>query len=184
GQGAQDDGASIMACLQAVALMKTLGIQPRRTIRVVFWTDEENGGRGAAGYREWVGDAVKNHVAAIEMDGGAEAPRGYGAGVDTASMEPLKQIARLLERIGAGEITPGGGGADITPLVRDGVPGLSERTAGTHYFDWHHTEADTLDKVNPQEFRKNMASLAVMSYVLADMPTRLVAAAGGPRGGQ
>ena len=63
--------------------------------------------------------------------------------------------------------------------MRDGVPGLGERTVGTHYFDWHHTEADTLDKVNPEDFRKNVAALAVMSYALADMPQRLVAAAGG-----
>ncbi len=174
GQGAHDDGASVMACLQALALMKKVGIQPRRTIRVVFWTNEENGGRGGVAYRQWVGDAVKNHVAAIEMDGGAEAPRGYGAGVDAASIETLKQIGKLLERVGAGEITPGGGGADITSLVRDGVPGLSERTAGTHYFDWHHTETDTLDKVDPEEFRRNVASLAVMSYALAEMPGRLV----------
>ena len=68
-------------------------------------------------------------------------------------------------------------------LVRDGVPGLSETTVGTHYFDWHHSEADTLDKVDIDDFRKNVASLAVMSYVLADMPERLVAAPGG-RGGR
>jgi Zn-dependent M28 family amino/carboxypeptidase len=184
GQGAQDDGASIMACLQALSLMKKLGVQPRRTIRVAFWVNEENGGRGGIAYREWVGDAIKNQVAAIEMDGGAEAPRGYGAGVDANSMEMLKQIGKLLERVGAGEITGGGGGSDIGPLLRDGVPGLSERTVGTHYFDWHHTDADTLDKVNPEDFRKNMASLAVMSYVLADMPGKLVAAAGGGRRGQ
>jgi hypothetical protein len=179
GQGAQDDGASIMACLEALSLIKKLGLQPRRTIRVVFWVDEENGGRGGVGYREFVGDKVKNHVAAIEMDGGAEAPRGYSAGVDASSLELLKSIGKLLERVGAGEITGGGGGADIAPLLRDGVPGLGERTVGTHYFDWHHTEADTLDKVDPQDFRKNLASLAVMSYVLADMPGKLVAAAGG-----
>jgi Zn-dependent M28 family amino/carboxypeptidase len=182
GQGAQDDGASIVACLQAVALMKKLGLQPRRTIRVAFWVNEENGGRGGVAYREFVGDQIKNHVAAIEMDGGAEAPRGYGAGVDAASADTLRQIGRLLERVGASEITPGGGGSDIGPLMRDGVPGLGERTTGTHYFDWHHTEADTLDKVNPDDFRKNVASLAVMGYVLADMPGRLTAAAGGRRG--
>ena len=96
-------------------------------------------------------------------------------------MEKLKQIAKLLDRIGAGEITAGGGGSDIGPLLRDGVPGLSERTAGTHYFDWHHTEADTLDKVDPDDFRKNVAALAVMGYALADMPERLVAAGGGRR---
>ena len=175
GQGAQDDGASIMACLQALALMKKAGLQPRRTIRVVFWVNEENGARGGAAYREWLGDSIKNHVAAIEMDGGAEAPRGFGAGVEPASLELLKDAGKLLQRVGASEVLPGGGGTDIGPIVRDGVPGLSEATAGTHYFDWHHTEADTLDKVSLDDFRKNMAALAVMSYVIADMPGRLVA---------
>jgi len=182
GQGAQDDGASIIACLQAVALMKKLGLQPRRTIRVAFWVNEENGGRGGVAYREFVGDKIRNHVAAIEMDGGAEAPRGFGAGVDAVSLDNLRQIARLLDRVNAGEITPGGGGSDIGPLMRDGVPGLGERTVGAHYFDWHHTEADTFDKVNLEDFRKNVAALAVMGYALADMPVRLVAAGGGRRG--
>jgi Zn-dependent M28 family amino/carboxypeptidase len=178
GQGAQDDGAALMACLQAAALMKKLGLEPRRTVRVVFWVNEENGGRGGVAYRNWVGDRIANHVAAIEMDGGAEAPRGFAAAVDGSSLETLKQVGALLERIGAGEITGGGGGADIGPVVQDGVPGLSERTVGTHYFDWHHTDADTLDKVAPDDFRRNMAAMAVMSYVLADMPGRL---AGAPR---
>ncbi len=175
GQGAQDDGASIIACLQAVALMKKLGLQPRRTIRVAFWVNEENGGRGGEAYRAWVGDGIKNQVAAIEMDGGAESPVGFGAAVNAASSALLRQIGRLLERVGASDIGGGGGGADIEPLMRDGVPGLAERTVGTHYFDWHHSEADTLDKVNPEDFRKNMAAMAVMGYVLADMPGRLAA---------
>jgi hypothetical protein len=183
GQGAQDDGASIIACLQAVALMKKLGLEPRRTIRVAFWVNEENGGRGGTAYREFVGKDIGNQVAAIEMDGGAEAPRGFGAGVDAHSMEMLKQIGKLLERVGASEISGGGGGSDIAPLLRDGVPGLGERTVGTHYFDWHHTDADTLDKVDPDDFRKNVATLAVMGYALADMPGRLTAAAGGGRRG-
>jgi hypothetical protein len=144
--------------------------------------NEENGGRGADAYREFVGGRIKGHVAAIEMDGGAEAPLGFGAGVDQNSLETLKQIGTLLERVGASQITGGGGGADIMPLVRDGVPGLSERTVGTHYFDWHHSEADTLDKVSPEDFRKNVAALAVMGYVLADMPGRITAGGGGRRG--
>jgi hypothetical protein len=176
GQGAQDDGAAIMASLQAVALVKKLGLQPRRTLRVAFWVNEENGSRGGQAYRAWVGDQIGNHAAAIEMDGGAETPRGFGAGVDQSSMATLRQIGKLLDSIGAGEITPGGGGEDISPLLRDGVPGLAERAAGTHYFDWHHTEADTLDKVDPGDFRKSVAAMAVMSYVLADMPGRLMAA--------
>lgn len=191
GRGAQDDGSGIIASLQAVALIKKLGLQPRRTLRVVFWVNEENGGRGGEAYRAWVGDKIANHVAAIEMDGGAETPRGFGFGgggggrragrgrgaepaaADASSMDMMRQIGKLLDRIGAGEITPGGGGSDITPLIRDGVPGIAERSNGAHYFDWHHTETDTLDKVDPQDFRKSIASLAVMSYVLADMPGRL-----------
>ena len=178
GQGAQDDGAAIMASLQALALVKKLGLQPRRTLRVAFWVNEENGSRGGQAYRAWVGDRIGNHAAAIEMDGGAETPRGFGAGVDQGSMETLAQIGKLLDPIGAGEITSGGGGEDISPLLRDGVPGLAERAAGTHYFDWHHTEADTLDKVDPADFRKSVAAMAVMGYVLADMPGRLAPAAG------
>jgi hypothetical protein len=204
GRGAQDDGSGIIASLQAVALIKKLGLQPRRTIRVVFWVNEENGGRGGEAYRTWVGDAIKNHVAAIEMDGGAEAPQGFGYGAggfaggggrgrggrgrgaaasvpnqaEENSIAMLKQVGGLLNRINAGEIAAGGGGSDIGPLMRDGVPGLSERSIGTHYFDWHHTETDTLDKVNPEDFRKSIAALAVMSYVLADMPEKLAGSGG------
>jgi hypothetical protein len=176
GQGAQDDGASIIACLQALTLMKRLGLEPRRTLRVAFWVNEENGGRGGESYRAFVGDDIKNQVAALEMDGGAETPRGFGATVDASSMAMLQQIGKLLDRIGAGEISGGGGGEDIRPLMAAGVPAMSERAAGTHYFDWHHSEADTLDKVDPTDFRKSVAALAVMSYILADMPQRVVAA--------
>ncbi len=184
GQGAQDDGASIIACLQALTLIHKLGLQPKRTLRVAFWVNEENGTRGGAAYRAFVDDQLQNQVMALEMDGGAETPRGFGASVDQKSMDLLKQIGKLLEPVGAGEITTGGGGEDITALVRDGVPGMSERAAGTHYFDWHHSEADTLDKVNPEDFRKSVAALAVMSFCVADMPDRLVALPAGERRGR
>jgi hypothetical protein len=85
----------------------------------------------------------------------------------------LQQVGKLLDRVGAGNMTPGGSEADISPLMALGVPGLGVRTSGGHYFDWHHTESDTLDKVNPEDFRKNIAALAVMSFVLADMPGKL-----------
>jgi len=184
GQGAQDDGASIMACLEALSIIHELGLQPRRTLRVAFWVNEENGTRGGEAYRAFVGEQLKNQVMALEMDGGAETPRGFGAGVDSNSMEMLKQIAKLLEPVGATEITGGGGGEDINALVRDGVPGMSERASGAHYFDWHHSEADTLDKVDPEDFRKSVAALAVMSFAVADMPARLTAASGGGRRGR
>ena len=197
GRGAQDDGSGIIASLQAVAIIKKLGLRPRRTIRVVFWVNEENGARGGQAYRAWIGNALANHVAAIEMDGGAERPLGFGYGAgggraviglpptsagqfaadqsaaEKGSVATLRQIGKLLERIGASEITPGGGGSDIGPITREGVPSLAPRTTGEHYFDWHHSEADTLDKVDLEDFRKNIAALAVMSYALADMPGRI-----------
>jgi len=174
GQGAQDDGAAIMASLEALAIMKSLGLQPRRTLRVAFWVNEENGSRGGEAYKDWVGDQYRNHVAAIEMDGGAEPPRGFGATVaGPPDMALLTQIGRLLDPIGAGAIDTNGGGEDIRPIMNQGVPGLAEHASGVNYFNWHHTEAYTLDKVDPEDFRKSIAALAVMSYVLADMPGRL-----------
>jgi Peptidase family M28/PA domain len=201
GQGANDDGSGIMATFQAVALIKKLGLQPRRTIRVVFWVNEENGGAGGKAYRAMVGDAVKNHVAAIEMDGGAEKPVGFGFGsggggfgglgrrqapgvadpaeerrppsTSAGSFARAVEIGKLLDGIEGGKMSPGGGGEDIGPLLADGVPGFGVRTVGLHYFDWHHTDADSFDKIVPREFQLNVASLAVLSYVLADMPERI-----------
>ena len=193
GQGAQDDGSGIMATLEAVNLIKKSGLHPKRTIRIVFWVNEENGEAGGVAYAKSLGDRTGTHVAAIEMDGGAETPIGYGYGSgghrrsmpgkpagppvldadEQHSLELLRDIATLLKPIGADTVRPGGGGSDIEPLMSAGVPGLGEMTTAAHYFDWHHTEADTLDKVDPVEFRKNIASLAVMTYILADMPEKL-----------
>jgi len=184
GQGAHDDGASCMAAWQALTIIHRLGLHPRRTLRVVLWTNEENGLRGGKAYREWVGDDIENHVAAIEMDGGAERPVGFslviGIGDEQApdavyeqALQTLAQIGALLEGIDAGLMERGWGGADISPLTKEGVPGMGLETVGEHYFDWHHTEADTLDKVDLQDFRKAVAMLGVVGYVLADMPGTL-----------
>lgn len=184
GQGAQDDGSGCMAALQAVVLVKQLGLRPRRTLRVCFWTNEENGLRGGNAYRVWSEERGEKHVAAIEMDGGAERPTGFGVGIRSRAANPdheidaavakLEPIGRLLSGIGAESIVRGGGGADISPLMSAGVPGLGLRTVGEKYFHWHHTHADTVDKVDLQDFRRCIASLAVMSYILADMPETLV----------
>jgi carboxypeptidase Q len=185
GEGAQDDGSGCLAALQAVVLAKQLGLRPRRTLRVCFWTNEENGLRGGNAYRLWAEARGEKHVAAIEMDGGAERPTGFGVGIRARSATPdrevdnavakLEPIGLLLAGIGAEGIVRGGGGADISPLMNAGVPGLGLRTVGEKYFHWHHTHADTVDKVDLQDFRRCMAALAVMSYVLADMPETLVA---------
>ena len=176
GSGAQDDGSGIITALEAAHIIHQLGLHPRRTLRVVFWTNEENGGAGGLAYREWIGADIRNHVAAIEMDGGAEKPAGFGIsspGDSPVALARVREIGKLLERIDAGYIQPGGGGADIAPLMRDGVPGLAVRTSGTRYFDWHHSRADTTDKVRPEDLRANIAAMAVMAYILADMPEPL-----------
>lgn len=182
GQGAHDDGAGCVAAWRAVSLIRELGLRPRRTVRVVLWTNEENGLAGARAYREALGETVGAHVAAIEMDIGSERPVGFGLGLPVDGEAAARayaladEIGSLLDGIGAGRILRGGGGADIGPLMRAGVPGLGLRTVGERYFDWHHTEADTLDKIEPADFRRNVAALAVLAYVLADMPQRLVPA--------
>lgn len=184
GQGAHDDGASCMAAWQALTLLHRMGLTPRRTLRVVLWTNEENGTRGGRGYRDWVGRDVDKHVAAIEMDGGAERPIGFGIGIRFGDKDApdelyanalgsLRSMGGLLAGIEASEMTRGGGGADIGPLMADGVPGLALRTVGEHYFDWHHTQSDTLDKVDREDFRKAMAMLGVVGFILADMPGTL-----------
>lgn len=184
GQGAHDDGASCMAAWHALTLIHRLGLQPRRTLRVCLWTNEENGTAGGKAYREALGDGVASHVAAIEMDGGCERPVGFGFSLKDAPTDGsdagyekaigrLEEIAVLFEALEGNTIRRGGGGTDIEPLTSDGVPGLSLNTVGEHYFDWHHTHADTLDKVDPQDFRKAVALLGVMGWVLADMPETL-----------
>jgi hypothetical protein len=196
GQGAHDDGCSCMAAWEALTILKELGLRPRRTLRVALWTSEENSGNGGKAYREALGSGVSSHVAAIEMDGGCERPVGFGftlqaPGAPSAwesrrrdaeptdpatrtALTSLRRIASLFGTIDASTVKWGGGGADIGPLMRDGVPGLSLDTVGEHYFDWHHTQADTLDKVDPNDLRRAIGMLAVMGYVLADMPDRLV----------
>ncbi|MEN6534429.1 MAG: M20/M25/M40 family metallo-hydrolase [Bryobacteraceae bacterium] len=181
GQGAHDDGAACVAALQALRLIRRLGLRPRRTLRLALWTNEENGSRGARTYSEALGDNVTRHVAAIEMDDGCERPSGFGltlAGSDDAAtiraLAQARQIAASLDGIEAGEITPGGGGGtDIAPLMRAGIPGFTLRTEGDRYLEWHHTDADTLDKVAPHNFRRAVAALGVFCYGLAEMPHRL-----------
>lgn len=180
GQGAQDDASGCAATWQAVQVVKSLGLRPRRTLRVCLWTNEENGLRGGRAYREWAGAAVKNHVAAIEMDGGAEKLRGFGLSMAGASaqvldhaMSLMQDIAALMSPLGPVEMIRGGGGADIGPLMREGVPGIGHLSTGKRYFEWHHTKADTLDKIERREFQEHVAALAVLGYVLADMEGRL-----------
>jgi len=172
GQGAHDDGGGCIVAWEAVRLLKELGLKPRRTIRVVLYTNEENGLRGGNAYHDAHRAEIANHIFAIESDSGVYRPEGFGL----AATAPLQvrsnmiEIAKLLSGIGADQIAADGGGADIGPMMREGVIGASLDVDGAHYFDIHHTQADTLDKVNPRELALCVATMAVMAYVVADLP--------------
>ena len=175
GQGAHDDGGGCIVAWEAVRLLKELGLKPRRTIRVVLYTNEENGSRGGNAYRDAHRAEIAKHILAIESDSGVYRPEGFGLS-DTAPLQVrsnLQEIAKLLVGIAADNIAEDGGGADIGPLMREGVPGASLDVDGTHYFDIHHTQADTLDKVNPRELALCVATMAVMAYTVADLPSGL-----------
>jgi carboxypeptidase Q len=175
GQGAHDDGGGCVVAWEVVRLLKALGLRPRRTIRAVLYTNEENGLRGGNAYRDAHREELKSHVLAVESDSGVFRPVGFGLSEQAApqARADVREIARLLKLIGADRIGADGGGADIGPIMREGVTGMSLDVDGTHYFDIHHTQADTFDKVNPRELAACVAALAVMAYVVADMPERL-----------
>ncbi len=172
GQGAMDDAGGSVAAWEVLRVLQRLGLRPRRTIRVVLWTNEENGLRGGTAYRETHADEVGNHVLAIESDGGVFKPVAFGFTGSEAAMETVREIGQLLDPIDVG-ISAGGGGADVTPLLRARVPGMGLTVDGSRYFWYDHTDADTVDKLDPAEMALCVAAMAVMSYVVADLPERL-----------
>ena len=173
GQGAHDDGGGCVAAWQAIKLIKDLGIKPKRTIRAVMWTNEENGLRGGEAYRDAHFNELDNHILAMESDAGVFKPSGFGFSGSDEAFNMLQDIGTLLKRIESGIITKGGGGADIGPIMREGVPGMGLKVDGSRYFWYHHTPADTFDKVDKDEFNRCVATMAVMAYVVADMDERL-----------
>ncbi len=173
GQGAHDDGGGCVIAMQALTLLRTLRLTPRRTIRVVLWTNEEQGGAGADEYARAHAAELPDHVAGIEADTGVFAPIGFQIAGDEDGLRRLTDIVTLLAPIGAGKALAGDSGADLEPLQAKGMPGLGLWMDESTYFDYHHTQADTLDKVDPEHLRLDIAAVAVVAYVLADMPERL-----------
>jgi carboxypeptidase Q len=175
GRGAIDDGAGVVISMATAEILQRLHIRPRRTLRVIAWMDEENGGGGHAAYAKSHAAEMINHIAAIESDAGAAHPVGFSAKLSPAAVAALRPILEVLRPVGATVVRPTNisPGSDIEPLVEAGVPGLGIIQDGRKYFDYHHTAADTLDKVDPQELRENAAAMAVMGYALAAMPEPL-----------
>jgi hypothetical protein len=174
GTGAIDDGAGVAITMEAMRLLKSLGLRPRRTLRAVLFMNEENGGRGGKSYAQDHRDELPRHVAAIESDSGAGTPIGLFVSAGEGGVEAVREVARPLLGLGVGDFRAAtAGGADISPLKPFGVPTIGLRQDMTRYFDWHHTVADTLDKVDPVELGRNAVAMAFTAWALAERPQPL-----------
>jgi carboxypeptidase Q len=174
GTGASDDGVGCIITWEAVRLMKKLGIQPRRTVRVVLFTNEENGLRGAAAYADRYAEQAGNHVFALESDSGVFQPATLGFSGSPAARAMIRDVGTLLAPIGMSEIGVGGGGADVGPIAQAAnAPTMAYLGEPQRYFQIHHTDADTIERIAPEDVSKAVAAIAVMVYVVAEMPERL-----------
>jgi hypothetical protein len=169
GTGAQDDGAGVAIVMEAMRLIHAAALKPKRTIRAVLYTNEENGLRGGKAYAEAHGAELRDHVAAIESDSGGARPMGFGVSAGAGGDATVRSLAAPLAALAADDVKDSGGGADISPLGDAGVPMLGLRQDATHYFDIHHTMADTLDKVDAHELAMNATAMAVMAWQLANL---------------
>jgi carboxypeptidase Q len=166
GQGAHDDGAGVVQAIEALRLLNELGLRPKRTIRAVAFMNEENGGRGGEAYAAKARPGEKT-LAAIESDMGGFMPRGFGVSTDSARFEKIARWAHLFAPIWADRIVRGGGGTDISYLEKQGVPQIALIPEMQRYFTYHHSDNDTIDKVDERELELGAACLAVLTYVLA-----------------
>jgi carboxypeptidase Q len=174
GTGASDDGVGCVITWEAARLMAKLGIRPRRTVRIVLWTNEENGLRGANAYAMKHAAQAADHVFALESDSGVFEPASIGFSGSAAARMIVREIGTLLTPLGLSEIVGGGGGADIGPIAQAGnTPMMAYLGNPARYFAIHHTPADTVERITPEEVSKAAAAVAVLAYVVADMPERL-----------
>lgn len=161
--------------METAHLVRRLELHPKRTLRVIAWMDEENGGRGHDAYVKDHAAELENHVAAIESDLGAAHPLGFQAKINPDALPLLQPVQEVLQSFGANVIrlTTHSPGSDIAPLAKAGVPAFGVMQDIRTYFDYHHTAADTLDKIVPQELRENAAAVAVLADALANLPAPL-----------
>jgi hypothetical protein len=171
GTGAIDDGAGVVVSMQAIHLLKALGIHPRRTVRFVAWMSEEEGSEGAAQYMTDHNDAITNHIGAIESDLGADHPAGIYYSGKSELGQWLRPVSQVLDAIGAETlVSTQETGEDIAGLTEKGVPSFAPIQDSRFYFNYHHTAADTFDKIDPKHLSENAAVVTVLAYALADSP--------------
>jgi carboxypeptidase Q len=171
GTGAIDDAAGVVVAMETAELLQKLHLHPKRTIRVIAWMDEETGGSGSRAYTQAHSSDFPNTIAAIESDSGAAHPLGFEAKISKPASEALRPVMDALQSFGASILRDSAypPGADISAMSEAGVPALGLMQDGRTYFNYHHTPADTLDKIVPGELRENAAAMAVMAYALANM---------------
>ena len=173
GTGAFDDAAGLSQAVDAVRVIKELGLKPRRTIRVIAWANEENGVRGGRGYARDHRNELANHQAAIESDLGPGHPLGIYYDGDPSLEKTMQPVMSVLQEQGAGIIRANETGTDVIPVSVAGVPTFDPIQDARTYFNYHHTAADTLDKIDPQTNRENTSLLAVVGYFLANIDQKL-----------
>jgi carboxypeptidase Q len=170
GTGAIDDGAGVAVSMETANLIQKLRLKPKRTIRVIAWMNEENGEAGSKQYAKDHEKEIQNHFAAMETDGGAGHPIGVNIKANPEVKKMFALVANILQESGAGILDlVEHCGADIEPLEKAGVPAFSPVQDNRFYFNYHHTAADTLDKIVPKELAENSAVVAVVAYALANM---------------
>lgn len=176
GRGAIDDGSGVVSAMQVIQTIKEMGLKPKRTIRVIAFMNEENGGRGSEDYTKDHQAELANHVGAIEMDNGAGHALGIIAHASADSIAKMQMVSGVLHEQGADIIRylPSAPGSDIEKLDAAGVPTFAPHNDGRKYFDYHHTPADTLDKVDKRELQENASVLSVLSWYLANVEERPV----------
>jgi carboxypeptidase Q len=167
--GAQDDGAGVALVVETARLLSGLAERPRRTVRFVLFMNEENGLRGGKTYALAHGSELPHHVAAMELDAGAGRPLGLALTAGPGASSLVEKWLPPLVPLGAGTlVSESAGGADLTPLADARVPLVTVVQDTTHYFDVHHSAADTLDKVDPDAFSRTSAAVAWVTYALAE----------------
>lgn len=167
GQGAHDDGTGCMQSIQVLRLFQKLGIQPKRTIRAVMFMNEENGTRGGLKYAELAEKNSENHLIALESDGGAFSPRGFGVTAEDATIEKFRSWLPHFDQNTISYIKKGGGGVDIGPLNRTlGTPTIGFIVDSQRAFDVHHSPADVFSSVHPRELELGTASIAGLIYLI------------------
>ena len=170
GTGAIDDGAGVAVSMEVANLIQKFRLKPKRTIRVIAWMNEENGEAGSKQYAKDHEKDISNHFAAMETDAGAGHPIGVNVKANAEVKKMFAPVAAILQESGAGILNlVEHCGADIEPLEKAGVPAFSPIQDNRFYFNYHHTAADTLDKIVPKELAENSAVVAVLAYALANM---------------